>query len=84
MAVNEKVHYATRHLTHGGKIFEPGERLSGRMDDGALKHAEASGYTTTSDAESERAKGAEEYRRTDVKRQQQNRSEKRAADERGQ
>jgi uncharacterized protein YaiL (DUF2058 family) len=77
MAANEKVHYATSWTSYGDKIFRPGEQMTGRVDPDVIRHAEASGLTTTSHAEAERAKGAEMERRRDVERQQQSRAERR-------
>lgn len=80
MAVNEKIVYAKEHTVHGGKLFAPGEQLTGRMPDHAIQGAVEGGLTTSSHAEAERAKRAEAERRADVARQIATRSEKREGD----
>lgn len=84
MAVNEKAVYANRYVTHAGRIYAPGQPLTGRggMPDYALQHAQENGLTTESHAEAERAKGAEMQRREDVNRQIADRSEKRDSEKR--
>ena len=80
MAVNEKVVYATAHTTHAGKLYQPGEQLTGRMPEHAIKGAVEGGLTTGSHAEAERAASAERERLADVARQIESRSEKRQGD----
>jgi hypothetical protein len=82
VAVNEKVVYASRWTSHGKQLFRPGEVISGRMPDYALRSAMERGLTTESHAEAERAKGAEQQRQRDVAQQIATRSEKRI-DKRG-
>lgn len=78
MAVNEKVVYSATHQTHGGKYFKPGDQLTGRMPEHAIRGAVEGGLTTDSHASAERARGAEQERVADVHRQIESRSEKRA------
>jgi hypothetical protein len=80
MAVNEKIVYATQHTTYGGKLYRPGEQLTGRMSDTTIRHAQESGLTTDSHAGAERARGAETERRARVEQEIGSRSEKRDAD----
>lgn len=77
MAVNEKIVYAAAHTTYAGKYYRPGDQLTGRMPDAALRHAQEGGLTTDSHTVAERAKGAEMERVRDVQRQIESRSEKR-------
>ncbi len=77
MAVNEKVEYATSWTCHGGRIFRPGEQLTGRMPEHAIRGAQEQGLTTGSHAEAERAKRGEMDRRQRVEEQQATRSERR-------
>lgn len=69
MATAQKVLYATQHTTHDGRLYRPGEQLSGRMSPEALVHAEANGLTTSSHADAERAHQAETDRRQRVSEQ---------------
>ena len=78
MAVNEKVVYATAWTCHGGKIYRPGEQLTGRMPEHAIRGAQEQGLTSGSHADAERAKSAESERRRGVEQQMLTRSEKRA------
>jgi hypothetical protein len=82
MAVNEKVVYATQHTCHAGVLYRPGEQISGRMPEHALRGAVDQGLTTESHSEAERAKGAEQQRRRDVAQQITSRSEKRDSEKR--
>jgi hypothetical protein len=77
MAVNEKVVYAESWTCHGGKVYRPGEQLSGSMPEHAIKGAQEQGLTTDSHATAERAKAAEHERRERVAEQIQTRSEPR-------
>lgn len=74
MAVNEKVVYATGYTSHNGKLFAPGEQLSGNMPDHALRGAIEGGLTTDSHAGAERARGAEQERQRQVAEQQRRRT----------
>lgn len=84
MAVNEKVAYANSYVTHGGKLYKPGEQLSGRMDDAIIKHAEEGGLVTRSESEAKQAQAAEAHRREQVAEQQRTRSEAREPEQREQ
>ena len=77
MAVNEKVVYAEQWTCHGGKIYRPGEPLTGRMPEHAIRGAQEQGLTTDSHASAERAKAAEQERRERVAEQIATRSEPR-------
>lgn len=76
MAVSEKVTYATRYTTHNGRLFKPGEQLSGRMSPEVLAHAVAGGLTTNSHAEAEAAQAAEMDRRQRVSTEIETRSDR--------
>jgi hypothetical protein len=82
MAVNEKVVYTNQWTSHGGRLFRPGEQLSGRVDPAVVRSAQEAGLTTSSHAEAERAKSAEAERQRDVARQIESRSEKRDSEKR--
>jgi hypothetical protein len=82
MAVNEQVVYATQWTSHGNQIFRPGEQMTGRAPEHAVRGAIEQGLTTTSHAEAERAKGAEQQRQRDVAMQIDQRSEKRDSEKR--
>ncbi len=77
MAVNENVVYATGHLTHAGVIYKPGEQLTGRMPEYAIRGSEEQGRTTSSHAAAERAQKVELERRRQVAYDIEHRSEKR-------
>ena len=77
MAVNEKVEYAKDWTCHGGRIFRPGEQLTGRMSEHAIRGAQEQGLTTGSHAEAEKAKAAEMQRRANVEQEIATRSEPR-------
>lgn len=77
MAVAQKIVLALEHITHGGKIFEPGARLDGRLPKEALESVLAHGHATEHEAAGEQAAKGEAERKADVAKQQQTRSEKR-------
>lgn len=66
MAVNEKVEYAQAWTCHGGRVYRPGEQLTGRMPEHAISGAREQGLTTDSHAAAERAKAGEMDRRERV------------------
>jgi hypothetical protein len=76
MATNEKVVYAVDWTTYGGRLYKPGEQLTGRMPDHAVRGAQEAGLTGDH-AAAERAKAREADRQADVNRQIAERSEKR-------
>jgi hypothetical protein len=82
MAVNEKVVYATQHTCHAGVVYRPGEQMTGRAPEHAVRGAVEQGLTTESHAEAQRARGMEEQRRRDVAQQIASRSEKRDSEKR--
>lgn len=83
MAVNEKVVYATKHTTHAGVVYRPGEQMTGRAPEHAIQGALEQGIASHSHAEAERAKGAEQERQRQVAADQQRRSIARQPEDRG-
>jgi hypothetical protein len=76
MAVNEKVIRATRHVSHGRRIFRPGEQINGEkgMPDYAIRASQEQGYASDVAAHGDAARKAEGERRERVAAEQKSRS----------
>lgn len=77
MAVNEKAVYATAWTCHGGVMFAPGQKMTDRAPDYAIRSAMENGLANDSPTEAKRAADSEAHRKADVADQIENRSEKR-------
>jgi hypothetical protein len=77
MAVNQKPVFATGYVSHGRKLFRPGERIDDKLPEHALKGALEGGVASDVNTRAEQAKKAEGERRAGVKSQIESRSEKR-------
>lgn len=73
----QKAAYARAHLVHAGKLYEPGERLTGRMPDYAIASAIEHGAATDVATGVDELAAAEQERKEKVKDQIATRSEKR-------
>ena len=79
MAVNQKVIYATDWTTHAGVIYKPGDQMTDRAPEHAIRGAQEAGLASESSAAAERSARAEQERQQRVTAEQQERSDRSTA-----
>lgn len=82
MATNQKPVYATRHTTHGGVVYEPGQRMDERAPEHAVRSALEGGLASDDSRAANQARAAEAERREQVRQDIASRSEKKESTER--
>lgn len=82
MAANQTTVRATEYITHGGKLYAPGEVLTGRLDPEVVKAVLLHGHASEDDSKAETAAKAEAARKAKVDEEIATRSDKRSPEER--